>query len=196
MNFFYSLLLALFLIACADSTHKNQITYKFTDQKGEPIKIQSDFNTFDIYTDTSKPQDIEKTTFIMFFDLNSNTSKDYIITINNLEAAFPKAYVVGILTQKYPKEDVQNYIRENNIHFTVLNPSDSKNIFNDFTKKITEENKKTDAADNPDESNAQTNPMIELPFFVLYNRHGEKYQTYSGIIPEEMFAHDINSLRH
>lgn len=196
MKYFYSLLLALFLIACSDNTHKNQITYKFIDQKGQTIKIKSDFNTFDIHTDISKPQDIEKTTFIMFFDLNSSASKDYIISINNLKATFPKAYIIGILTQKYPKEDVENYIRDNNVNFAVLNPNDNKNLFSDFSKKINEENKKTDAADNPDETNAQTNTMIELPFFVLYNRHGEKYQTYSGIIPEEMFDHDINSLRH
>lgn len=196
MKYFYSLLLALFLIACSDNTHKNQIAYKFIDQKGEPIKIKSNFNSFDIHTDTSNPQDIEKTTFIMFFDLSSSASKDYIITINDLKEKFPKAYVIGILTQKYPKEDVENYIQNNNIHFTVLNPSDNKNLFSDFAKKINEENKKTDTADNPDETNTQTNTTIELPFFVLYDRHGEKHQTYSGIIPEEMFTHDINSLRH
>lgn len=196
MKYFYSLLLAVFLLGCGESVHKNQITYKFTDQQGQPIKIQSDFDTFDIYTDTPKPQDIEKTTFIMFFDLRSPTSKDYIITLNDLETNFPKAYIIGILTQKYSQEEIENYIRENNIHFSILSPSDSKNLFNDFAKKINEDNKKTEQTDHTNEAETQTTPMMEVPFFVLYNRHGEKYQTYSGVIPEEMFAHDINSLRH
>lgn len=48
MKYFYSLLLAVFLLGCGESVHKNQITYKFIDQQGQPIKIQSDFDTFEI----------------------------------------------------------------------------------------------------------------------------------------------------
>lgn len=211
MKYFYALLLALFLVACGDNGHKNQITYKFTDQQDTPIKIQTDLDTFDIYKDTSNPQDIEKTTFIMFFDLSSSASKNYLTTMNNLTTTFPKAYILGILTQKYSQAEVQDYIQKNHIRFTLLNPKDNKNLFNDFVKKINEENKKADtedetkenvqkeqntAKDGTKETDTQANTTIELPFFVLYDRHGKKYQTYTGIIPEEMFAHDIDSLRH
>ncbi|MDO7253153.1 hypothetical protein [Helicobacter cappadocius] len=192
MKYFYSLLIVLFFIACTDNAHKNQTTYRFTDQEGQPIKIQTDFNTFDIFSDTPKPQDIEKTTLIMFLDLSSENSKDYILGLNHLTQTFPKAYIIGILTQKYPNTEIDQYIQTNHIHFPILNPTDSKNLLDDFFKKINESDEKV----NPtDETQAQqTDTSSKIPFFVLYDKHGKKYQTYTGMIPEEMFAYDIDTL--
>ncbi|PAF53640.1 hypothetical protein BKH42_04795 [Helicobacter sp. 13S00482-2] len=192
MKYFYSILIGFFLIACGDHSHKNQITYKFTDQEGRSMKIMSDFETFDIFNDIPKPQDIEKTTLIMFLDLNSEDSKNYIVSMNHLRTSFPKVYIATILTQKYPKTEIEEYVQANKVSFPVLNPADNKNLLNDFFKKINESEEKTDPADKAQAD--QMTSSVKLPFFVMYDRHGKKYQTYSGVIPEEMFDHDIDYL--
>ncbi|PAF42593.1 hypothetical protein [Helicobacter sp. 11S03491-1] len=192
MKYFYTLLISLiFLAGCeTQNHHKNQITYRFNDQNQNSIRIQTNFDTLNIDTKASREnQDMDKITLIMFLDLNSQNAKDYIFNINHLRLTFPKAYIVGILTNPVPQEQVDEYIQKNQVNFPILNPGDNKNLFFDFAKKI-------NTIDNPPQTQATDAqiPTLEIPYFVLYDKHANKYQTYSGFIPEEMFAYDIGVL--
>ncbi|PAF48323.1 hypothetical protein BKH41_06315 [Helicobacter sp. 12S02232-10] len=181
MKYFYGLILVLTLLSgcMSNGDHKNQVKYTFSDQNGQTFKIQSDFDTFNIRTQKSEKND--KVTLIMFLDLESQNCKDYILNIDHLKLTFPRASILGILIKPYSQEQISLYAKENNVDFPLLNPTDSKNIFEDFSHKI-----------NPPQE--EQNTSLEIPYFVLYNKHGKRYQTYSGIVMEEMFAYDIDAL--
>ncbi|PAF41639.1 hypothetical protein [Helicobacter sp. 11S02596-1] len=203
MRYFYALIMILVLLSgCTDrGEHKNQVKYTFSDQNGQTFQIQSDFDTLHRHTQDLKEND--NVTFIMFLDLASSDAKDYILHINHLKLTFPKADILGILTQPYSPEEIKDYIQANNVDFTLLNPKDSKNIFNDFAKKVqkngvlknTAQEAKESEENAPKEQNAEEQKLsLKIPYFVLYDKSGKKYQTYSGVVMEEMFAYDINTL--
>lgn len=189
MRVFYSFILALFfLVACSQENHKGQTTYTFSNQDNQKIKIDSNINHLEVLNKDDKF--LNKIVFIAFFDLDSKEFKNYIHSINNLKATYPKSYFVGILTKNYPQEEINTYIKENNIEFDLLNPNDKKNFFLDFKNKLSNSNKD----DTESNSESKEENLIPLPFFALYGKHGKLYQTYTGIIPEEMFSFDISTL--
>ncbi|PAF51266.1 hypothetical protein [Helicobacter sp. 13S00477-4] len=185
-SFFTFLFLLLMLNACSlDNTHKNQTKYAFIDQNQQNIQFWSNFDTLEI--DTEKSKNINKVTLIMFLNLNSEDVKKYIYSINHLKETFPKVSIIGILTQHFPQQEIDEYIKINNIDFPILNPNDKKNIFTDFTNKINSNESTTS-------NNIEKKSSLEIPYFILYNKNGKKYQTYSGTIVEEIFTHDISTL--
>ncbi|PAF47321.1 hypothetical protein BKH46_04355 [Helicobacter sp. 12S02634-8] len=190
MKYFYGLMVCLVLFwgCSAGGGHKNQTQYTFSDSKGQTFKFWSDFENLELADKSNDPQDDGKIILLMFLDLQSQDSKDYILNIDHLLLTFPQIHIFGILTKPYPKEQITAYIAENQVNFPLLYPSDSKNMLQDF---IRQSEKSQDQTPNPQ---ADSNISPEIPYFVLYGKHGKKYQTYSGIVMEEMFAHDISTL--
>lgn len=193
----------LLFAACSFEDKDKKNSYNFIDQHAQNFEISTDFTTLKIKVKSpminkDDKQD-DRVTLVMFFNLESAKAKDYFSNLNHLFSTFPKIRILGISVQSSSHENLDSYAKKNAINFTLLKPIDSKDLFVDLIEFVrlvgTQSQANLDAQEVSlkDEKN-QDLELLKTPYFILYDKNGKKFQTYSGIILEEMFIHDISVL--
>lgn len=189
--------------ACSFEDKGKKNSYNFIDQRAQNFEISTDFMTLKIkvknpMTNKDDKQD-DKVTLVMFFNFESAKAKDYFSNLNHLFSTFPKIRILGVSIQSSSHENLDSYAKENAIDFTLLKPIDSKNLFVDFIEFVrlvgTQNQANLDVQEiSLKDEKTQDLELLKTPYFILYDKNGKKFQTYSGIILEEMFIHDISAL--
>ncbi|MCE3040350.1 TlpA family protein disulfide reductase [Helicobacter anatolicus] len=173
----------LMITGCQNQTKRYGKSYTFQTLEKEKIQIYTDIDFFNLVFKKKKKN--VSNTLVFFFDPKNEACLEYFEVLNNLQAGYGDLQVVGVLNKNIKEEDFADFIEKFQINFLILNPTDNKSILKDFALKISLLSGKEDkiAAEK-----------IQLPFLLLYDKSGKRFEMYSGAVPQEMFMHDLSNL--
>lgn len=180
----YILVVGLFVGCWDNSKRPGEKKYIFQTQNMEKIQIYTNFDFFEAKMN-NKLLD-SKNTLVFFFDLDSVACLEYMEVLKNLQANYGDLRVLAFLNKTSNQQNLEELIKKFEINFLILNPLENKNILRDFAAKI--------YPNQNSEKKQQDLRVPNLPFLILYDRNGKKFEQYEGAVPQEMFMHDLSKI--